>query len=285
MRLTFRRVVVGVLVLTLTAAGSLWVAKPWVRDIHLVLPGPTGTRVDEAGVFANYYPAAEPHSGGIVLLGGSEGGISERVTERALDLQKRGFTVLLPSYFGAPGQTGRLERVPLETFDRAIRWLRQQPAVDAERIAVVGHSKGAEAALLIGTRHPELRAIVAGAPSSVVWDGIDWDMPINPASSWTAKGRPLASLGYSLWRPWRSVGRGYEIGLRQLPEHPEVEIPVERTKAPVLLVCGEDDDLWPACSMARHVRDRANASRRTGRHVAGVRRCRSQRIRPTAKDR
>ena len=257
-RRTRRRLVTGALVLLLVAVATAWIVKPWVPDIDLADPGPKGTRVHEAGVFANYYPADEPRSAAVLLLGGSEGGITDRVAELAVDLQRRGFSVLQPSYFGAPGQPGHLERVPLETFDRALAWLRRQPSVDPDRIAVVGHSKGAEAALLVGTRHPELRAVVAGAPSSVVWQGIDWDMPINPGPSWTANGKPLASLGYSLWRPWRTVGQGYENGLTHLSEHPEAEIRIERTRAPVLLVCGEADNLWPACPMARHLRARAN---------------------------
>jgi hypothetical protein len=142
-------------------------------------------------------------------------------------------------------------------FDRALDWLRRRPEVDPKRMAVVGHSKGAEAALLVGVRHPELRAVVAGAPSSVVWDGIDWSNPINPDSSWSLDGKPLASLPYPLFRPWRSVGRGYEDGLKNLNRHREAEIRIESVKAPVLLVCGEADTLWPSCHMSRGLRSRS----------------------------
>jgi dienelactone hydrolase len=124
-------------------------------------------------------------------------------------------------------------------------------------MGVVGHSKGAEAALLVGIRHPELRAIVAGAPSSVAWDGIDWSNPINPDPSWTSDGKPLISLPYALFRPWRPVGRGYEEGLKDLDRHRDAEIQIERVKAPVMLVCGEVDTLWPACDMSLRLRSRA----------------------------
>jgi dienelactone hydrolase len=36
-------------------------------------------------------------------------------------------------------------------------------------------------------------------------------------------------------------------------------IPVERIDAPVLLVCGENDRLWPSCTMARAVSARREA--------------------------
>jgi hypothetical protein len=241
----------------LVAGAVVWWLKPWVPDLVLTSPGETGERIDERGLFANYYPAGGKRGPGVLLLGGSGGGIGARYTRVAIDLQSRGFSVLLPSYFRAPGQAASLELVPLETFDRALDWLRRRPEVDPKRIAVVGHSKGAEAALLVGVRHPELRAVVAGAPWSVVWDGVDWSNPINPDSSWTSEGKPLTSLPYALFRPWRSIGRGYEDGLKNLSRHRDAEIEIERVKAPVLLVCGEADTLWPSCDMSRRLSSRA----------------------------
>jgi uncharacterized protein len=49
--------------------------------IEVSEPGPTGVRVDEAGLFGNYYPAdgEGPHPG-ILLIGGSEGGLGRGVT-------------------------------------------------------------------------------------------------------------------------------------------------------------------------------------------------------------
>lgn len=241
----------------LVAGAVSWWLKPWVPDLVLASPGKTGGRIDERGLFANYFPAKVKRGPGVLLLGGSGGGISAAATQEAIDLQSKGFSVLSPSYFRAPGQPASLEFVPLETFDRALDWLRRRREVDPKRMAVVGHSKGAEAALLVGVRHPELRAVVAGAPSSVVWDGIDWSNPINPDSSWTSDGKPLTSLPYALFRPWRPIGRGYEDGLKNLHRHRDAEIRVERVKAPVLLVCGEVDTLWPACDMSRRLRSRA----------------------------
>lgn len=247
----------GLFVLILVAGAVLWWLKPWVPDVVLTAPGATGRRIDERGLIANYYPARAKHGPGVLMLGGSGGGIGRRYTRNAISLQSKGFSVLIPSYFGAPGQPKSLELVPLETFDRALDWLGKQREVNPNRLAVVGHSKGAEAALLVGVRHPELRAVVAGSPSSVAWDGIDWANPINPEPSWTSNGRPLRSLSYALFLPWRSVGRGYEEGLKDLDRHPDAAIPIERITAPVLLVCGEADTLWPSCDMSRRLSSRA----------------------------
>ncbi|MBK6705870.1 MAG: hypothetical protein IPG56_20355 [Caulobacteraceae bacterium] len=159
-------------------------------QIEVLDPGPTGVRVEEADLFGNYYPAAGAGDHpGILLLGGSEGGLGRGVKHMALALQSEGFSVFQLAYFGAPGTPDSLERIPLELFDRGLAWLGAQPGVNSERLALVGGSKGAEAVLLVATRHPELRAVVAGMPTSVVWNGINWQRGgQSESSSWTSGG-------------------------------------------------------------------------------------------------
>ena len=250
----------GILVaLVVVGVGVLWFVKPWVPEIELTDPGPTGERIVTRDVFANYFAAKDAEQGpAVMLLGGSEGGIGDSITRAAIELQEEGFSVLTPSYFGAPGQPDQLELVPLETFDHALEWLRSHE-IDPQRVAVVGQSKGAEAALLVGVRHPELRAVVASAPSSYVWPGIDWNS-FKADPSWTSDGEPLPVLPYG---PFHfsallgDIGRVYVEGLEKRADHPEAAIKVEDIRAPVLLVCGEDDELWPACPMSRELQKRA----------------------------
>lgn len=251
--------------LVLVGVAVLWFLKPWVPDIVLSDPGPTGQRIVERGVFANYFPAkgARP-APAVMLLGGSEGGIGENTTDAARALQARGFNVLTPSYFGAPGQPEQLELIALETFDRALDWLRARAEVDADRVAVAGQSKGAEAALLVGVRHPELRAVVSSATTSAVWPGIDWTS-FNADSSWTSDGQPLPTVPYDGVPLFGDIGRVYRGALKNFDEHDAAMVPVERIRAPLLLLCGEEDALWPACTMARQLR--ARSEERDGPHV------------------
>ncbi len=248
--------VVGALVL---AVGGLMLWKPWIPPVEMVDPAPVGRRVNDAGVLGNYYPAPGGAHPGVLLLGGSEGALGTSTTRIAKALRAEGFSVLHVAYFRAPGQSPRLALIPLETFDRALAWLSKQPGVDPSRLAVVGGSKGAEAALLVATRHPELRAVVAGMPSSVVWPGVDWEAGIVTDSSWSSGGRPLPALPYG--GPSFSGGRRgiYDRGLATLPEHPAARIPIETSPAAVLLVCGEADSLWPSCPMARQLKSSAPA--------------------------
>ena len=82
------------------------------------------------------------------------------VREQALRLQDAGFSVLHLAYHNAPGKPAKLVNVPLEDFYRGLDWLKRQPGIDADRIGIVGYSKGAEAGLLVATRYPGIRAAV-----------------------------------------------------------------------------------------------------------------------------
>src|SRR4030095_1057683 len=59
----------------------------------------------------------------------------------------------------------------LEYFKKAIDWLRGHPAVDADRVAVFGMSRGGEAALGVAASFPSIGAVVASVPGHAVWQG------------------------------------------------------------------------------------------------------------------
>lgn len=251
----------------LVVGGILVAWKPWAPKIVVSDPGPTGRRIAlTGGLIANYFSpagstaaAANTRAPAILLIGGSEGGIGATVQRTALDLQKHGYAVLALSYWGAPGQSPRMENLPLESFDTALEWLKTQREVDPTRLAMMGGSKGGEATELVATRRTDLKAVVAYVPSSVVWQGIDqaevWRMA-SMGSTWSAGGQSVPYL------PYRSGFGGerralFENSLTALPEHPDAVIPVEKARAPQLLVCGEKDTMWPSCPMSDAIRDRA----------------------------
>lgn len=244
-------------------------------EIEVVEPGASGRRIANDGLFGNFFPASGgsasttsgtgfdpgPHAA-VLLLGGSEGGLGGGTHHMALALQKEGFAVFQLAYFGAPGQTDALERIPLELFDRGLDWLKAQPGVDPTRIAVMGASKGAEAALLVASRRPDLRAAVVGMPTSVAWNGVNWASGgQSQYASWTASGREVATMPFGDWNQAEgiiSVYRTVEDPAQQAKAK-SAAIPVERARAAVLLVCGEAETMWPACPMARQVVARSTA--------------------------
>lgn len=255
--------VIGIAVL-LAGAALFQQAAPdryGLPEIEVLDPGPTGQRIDQDGMFGNFYPAAANVSTSqallgpaVLLLGGSEGGLGGGAKQMALSLQEEGFNVLHLAYFGATDQPDALERIPLELFDQALEWLKQQPRVDPERLAVVGASKGAEAALLVASRRSDLSAVVAGMPTSVAWNGINWaSNGQSPYSSWTVSGEEVPTMPFSDWTATDGIISVYRAieDPAQRANADRAAIPIERASARIMLVCGEAETMWPACPMSR----------------------------------
>lgn len=227
---------------------------PSAEPGHIRVPGLLGDL---------YRPARTGRTGrapAILLLGGSEGGLGRAAARQAAALAEQGYMVLQLSYFGSPGQPAALKAIPVETFTRAIEWLKAQPHVAGDRIGIVGTSKGAEAALLVATRRPDLKIVVLGVPSSVVWPGID-QASIVTESSWTENGKPIPFTPYGGTGEWRGIRALYADALADPIMAARGAIPAERANAAVVMVCGEADGLWPSCPMARAIAARLRAAR------------------------
>src|SRR2546430_14118874 len=98
------------------------------------------------------------------MLGGSGGGYPDEAAAR--DLARAGYPVFALAYFrdygGDPAELEQrhLRNVPLEYIFEALDWLQARPEVRADRIVLMGESRGAELALMIGSLKPD----VAGEP-------------------------------------------------------------------------------------------------------------------------
>ena len=139
-------------------------------------------------------------------------------------LQSEGFSVLLLSLFRGPGQNPNAELIPLEYFGTALAWLARQLEVDPARVGIVGVSKGAEAGLVVATRHPEMKAVVAALPSNVVWPGILTQPRAGTiSSSWSEHGKPVPYLPHVPYAAGKggTMADNYAASLKALPERPK----------------------------------------------------------------
>lgn len=236
-------------------------------------PGVTSEEVTEPVVGRLYLPKARP-APGIVLLGGSDGGLSD--TSRAMGslLASKGYVTLAVAYFDAPGTASQLEEIPLEYFDDAVGFLRDHIAIGNRRIAVIGRSKGAEAALLVAANNAAISAVIAMVPSSIAWQGINRTGGFQSGkSSWSRAGRPVAFLPYDprdFWRTRKFVDL-YALSLKANAEAIEkAAIPVHQIAGKVLLLSGGKDAVWPSSKMSENIVARMNAAGRGEdvRHIA-----------------
>ncbi|HVT40735.1 MAG TPA: acyl-CoA thioesterase/bile acid-CoA:amino acid N-acyltransferase family protein [Gemmatimonadaceae bacterium] len=218
-------------------------------------PGVGMRSVRDGGLVGTIFtPADSIDRGAVLVLGGSEGGVSSE--DIAAQLASHGYVAFALAYFGADSLPTSLDNIPLEYFGRALTYLRADPAVGHGAIAILATSKGAEAALAAAAHFPEVRAVVGYAPSSVHWSCIC----ASPHSSWSLGGVGLPNVpagtdptylvppGFPL-RP----AVNYLFRMRDSSVAAQAAIHVEDIKGPILLVAGDDDGLWPSLSMAREV--------------------------------
>lgn len=227
-----------------------------VLDRLTVPEGVQRQEVRENGLVGTLF-APEDDGGvlpGVIVLGGSEGGIHE--TDAAL-LAAHGFVTFALGYFGLEGLPEHLVDVPLEYFGKAIDYLGER----AGEIGVVGGSRGGELALLVGATFPQVKAVVSVVGSGVVTQGIGPGANLlqklsYEAASWTWNGEPLPYLPYEIGDELRArIVNGEPVPLRLafstedgVPE--DVEIPVERIVGGVLLISSGQDDGWPSAELS-----------------------------------
>jgi dienelactone hydrolase len=227
------------------------------------------TTVDSGRLVANLHlPGGDGPFPGVLLVGGSGGGIGWQDEIGAL-LAKEGYAALALAYFGMESLPENLERIPLEYFDEAVDYLAGLDGVDADRLGIVGVSKGGELALLLASRDPRLVTTVAFVPSSVVFQSITPEWPTT--SSWSENGEDVPFVPYLITENFRRdrLAIMYRESLDQ-PQAAEAAIQVEKIQGPVLLLSGKADDLWPSDYMSDQViaRLRANDFRYTYEHIA-----------------
>lgn len=218
----------------------------------------------------------------VVILHGADGG-TEAGERFGPILARMGYVAVgLPYYspdwgqYGPPKAlpelAGSFVDIPVDQLARLRDALAAMPGVDIEQFALFAGSKGSEFALIAASRYDWIDAVVAYAPSDIVWEG--WGLETLEAegtrSSFALDGRPLPFM------PYRGFVEGLLAGdaadLRAIHEngradHPEREaqarIPVENYGGALLLIAGEQDAQWNAARQARNIQ--------AARQAAGLR--------------
>jgi dienelactone hydrolase len=237
-----------------------------VLERRWLAAGATVSEVREPGVFGLFArPAGPGPFPGVIAFGGSSGGFGPAAAWAPM-LASHGFATLAIAYFGAPSLPDALVNIEVETVERAIAWLLDRGDVGAETVAVMGMSRGSELAFLAGAVLDHVGAVVAFAPSGVCWPGLGPRGPV-AAPAWTFRGQSLPYVARGTKPPDGIPSEGpfalrplYERALEDKDAIRAAEIPVERTKGPILMVSGELDAMWPSTPMAEIAQRRAAES-------------------------
>jgi dienelactone hydrolase len=268
------------LVLTAQADG----ASPASAEVsRLFVPdGLTRTEVAERGLVGVLYrPVGNQPLPAVLMLGGAEGGLHE---DDAALLAAHGYAVLALAYYGMPGLPQTLTSIPVEYFGTALSYLADRADITPGEVAVHGVSKGGEAALLIGSIFPAVRAVVSIVGGGLVTQGISQDVEggslleilRTPVPNWTYQGRELPYLPNVVTaRMEAAVAAGGPVSLgwaapdlKDAGKVAEAAIPVERIGGPVLLISGSDDQTYgPAFQEAAAQRLAAAGHRYPFRHI------------------
>ena len=161
------------------------------------------------------------------------GGNAEMMLPLAQPLHSAGYAVLLfDSRNHGRSDSDGFSSLPrfAEDLEHALDWLALQPDVDAARLAALGHSVGAAAALLVASRHRDLAAVASIAafadPESMMRRFL------------AAHHVPYFPLGRAVLRyVQRAIGHRFtDIAPRNT---------IRQIRCPVLLVHGSDDATVP----------------------------------------
>lgn len=222
--------------------------------------------IRENGIVADFFTESSGQPcRTVIMLGGSEGGKTwSRIKKPIQALTQRGFAVLSLAYFKSPGLPESLELIPLEYFSGLFDWLSRQAEVIPNAYAIIGASKGAEAALLLASMFPQIKVLVAFSPTHAVWQGIPgnrWDLGKDPKSSWSYQGEGLPYLSYltpvSKWQLLTLQLRNlHEVSLQANAGHEAAMIQVENMQGALLLISAKRDRLWPSTLMSDQVMNR-----------------------------
>ncbi|MEM1053718.1 MAG: acyl-CoA thioesterase/bile acid-CoA:amino acid N-acyltransferase family protein [Pseudomonadota bacterium] len=260
---------------TLTALIDGEVVSSTSFEMQTVTPS---YRVEEVPSLPGSYFAPHPGPGShpvIIVVGGVD---NNRQSREVLmpQLVAKGYSVFHFATFeiiygpGEPsveGMSTRYVDIPIDRLQLVRDWLVQRDDVDSDRMGLYGYSRNGAYVLLAATRFNWVKAVAGISPSDVVWEGWGDGVRLGTTSSYSWEGQPLDYVPYSdnWYRETSKFGRG-ERGRLRIPmdegrwANPDrvaaARIPIENYKGAVLVVGGEQDDLWSAGHMVQNVAER-----------------------------
>lgn len=190
----------------------------------------------------------------IVGLGGSEGGnawTSDYWKKTRDQFIEKGYAFLAIGYFGAKGTPDTLNKIAIEDVYNAIKIATKNKKVSKKKIAIIGGSRGADLALLLGSYYKDIDCIVSIVGSNAVFPGHTTHFT---TSCWTFENKELPfvpvneeAVPFLMKRDLRGT---FEAMLKDTIAVEKASIKIENIKGAVFLLSATKDEICPSTPMA-----------------------------------
>ena len=212
------------------------------------------TILETPNVESKLYLGAGKNQPLIVGLGGSEGGnawTSDYWKETRDQFIEKGYAFLAIGYFGAKGTPKILEKIAIEDVHNAIEVAKENKKIDKTKTAIVGGSRGADLALLLGSYYNDINCVVGIVASNVTFPG---NTDHFTTSTWTYQNIELPfvpvndeAVPFLMKRDLRGT---FEAMLKDSIAAEKAVIKIEKINGPILLISATKDEISPSTPMA-----------------------------------
>lgn len=145
----------------------------------------------------------------------------------------------------------------MEYFINSIDFIKNKIGIGNDKIAIVGNSKGGEAALVL-TQYYQSKLTVACVASCYVFEGLplkDEDIVLNPKSSWTYNDKELPYIKFYiddeiLKEAMNKKFMNCHEKSIELNYNKDACINVDDYNGTILLISAEHDPYWPSKMMS-----------------------------------
>lgn len=217
-----------------------------------------------ANVEAILYTGNSKNQPLIVGLGGSEGinaWASNRWKKTRDMFLEKGYAFLAIGYFGCKGTPKILDKIAIDDVYNAIRVAKKHKNINNKKVAVIGGSRGADLALLLGSYYKDINAVVAMSSSHAVFPGHTQEFT---TSCWTFKGKELPfipvndeAVPFLMKRDLRGT---FEAMLKDSIAEQKALIKVEKINGSILILSATKDEMIPAVEMGEKMISRLKFS-------------------------
>lgn len=190
----------------------------------------------------------------IVGFGGSEGGnawTSDHWKKTRDQFIEKGYAFLAIGYFGAKGTPDTLQKIAIDDVHYAIEVATKNKKINKSKIAIIGGSRGADLALLLGSYYKDIKCVVGIVASNVTFPG---NTNHFSTSTWTYQKKELpfvpvneAAVPFLMKRDLRGT---FEAMLKDTEAEKKALIKVENINGPILLLSATKDEICPSTAMA-----------------------------------